>query len=155
MEFQSSEEHECLIVTLSGDINETCTAALTTIRGKINATKVVFDCQRIRRINSIGAAAWIEFLKDVQDRRQLIFRHCPPVFIGYCNAMSTFIGQGLVESFAMPYYCKACDDVFQIMTKVDAARLLRAAPSTTTACPKCHGTAKPETDPEVYLGFLP
>ena len=62
------------VYELAGEIDEH--ADFTPLLARMSG-HVVFDLARLRRINSQGVRAWIDFLRDVPVRT-LVFRRCSP-----------------------------------------------------------------------------
>jgi hypothetical protein len=72
---------------------------------------VVFDLAQLRRINSLGVRAWVDFMRPLVGR-QVIFRRCSPAFVDQLNTVSDFRGGGKIESVLAPYVCETSGNVF-------------------------------------------
>jgi hypothetical protein len=113
---------------------------------------VVFDLARLRRINSQGVRAWIDFLNDVPVRT-LVFRRCSPAVITQVNMIANFRGPATIESFLAPYACDACGTEVEHLIEVADQR--RRGPSVpAVACPTCGSAMAFDDVADRYLSFL-
>jgi hypothetical protein len=72
---------------------------------------VVLDLGGIKRINSLGVRAWIEFMKKLVGRA-VRFRRCSAAFVEQLNMISDFRGDATIESLLAPYVCQRSGNVF-------------------------------------------
>jgi len=91
-------------ITLEGIIDESSDLSpLDDLRGSVEV-----NMRGVRRINSFGARAWMDAVRQAQDKATLRFVECPPVVIDQLNMILGFLGQGRVESFLAPMVCESC-----------------------------------------------
>lgn len=113
---------------------------------------VVFDLARLRRINSQGVRAWIDFLRDVPVRT-LVFRRCSPAVITQVNMIANFRGPATIESFLAPYVCDACGTEIEHLIEVaDQRRRGHYVPE--VRCPSCGAAMAFDDVVDRYLSFL-
>jgi DNA-directed RNA polymerase subunit RPC12/RpoP len=112
----------------------------------------VFDLARVRRINSQGVRAWIDFLRDVPVRT-LVFRRCSPAVITQVNMIANFRGPATIESFLAPYVCDACGEEAEHLIDV-AEQRRRGGAVPAVACPKCGAAMQFDDVPDRYFSFL-
>lgn len=124
---------------------------------------VVWDCQSVERVNSVGLSNWIQCFRNLDPRQQYVFRKVPrrivEIFNNVCDFLPTFYR---VESFYFPYSCEFCDheeDEFFVRGKdyLEAQSATSHSVSRIPAqlnCPKCQGMMEPTMKPEVYMRFL-
>jgi hypothetical protein len=137
------------VVELGGEIDERCDFAPLTTRLGGNA---VLDLSRIRRINSQGVRAWIDFLRDAPVR-SLVFRRCSPAVITQVNMIANFRGPATIESFLAPYVCEACEiELEHLIVVADYRRGAGGVPAVT--CPSCGAAMAFDEVPERYFSFL-
>jgi ABC-type transporter Mla MlaB component len=152
MKHQSTTEGDVTTITLSGDMTEDVTAALTAIRGSKLAKQVVFDCERVDRMNSIGVGRWVQFLEQIGRGRSLAFEHCPPSFVDYANILPNFFCSGEVRSIFAPFTCGGrCGRAALVLLETKGLTSAGLAPQ---LCGKCEGQLSVDVDAEDYLGFL-
>ena len=113
-----------------------------------------FDLGGIDHINSCGVREWILFVRAL-DQKQIPFSMtmCSPSIVGQMNMISNFKGNGVVESIAVPYYCKFCEhEEFEYLNvRVDSKN---SAIMENRVCSECGRDAEFDDDPESYLAFL-
>jgi len=136
-------------IELAGEIDERVDFA--PLAAKL-AGHVVFDLSRIRRINSQGVRAWIDFLRDAPVRT-LVFRKCSPAVITQVNMIANFRGPATIESFLAPYVCEACEAELEHLIDV-ADHRRRAAGIPEVACPECGAAMAFDDVAERYFSFL-
>jgi hypothetical protein len=114
---------------------------------------VEMDVEHVRRINSIGALHWIDFVASLAGR-PLRFVRCSLEFTSH-TAMSTgMIGHGAVESVMAPYLCARCGES---VTALVAIKPLRDSGSMTPPMLEhdgCGGVLEFDDLPERYFSFL-
>lgn len=138
-------------VTLSGALGDASGENLAKLATTLaDAVDVAFDCAQIARINSIGAGKWIDFLRALPPKLVYRFETCPPVFVGYVNAVRPFRAKGTLASFQVPWHCAHCDRSFLVLARATDAR----AAIESATCKLCVRPATCETDLDYYLGFL-
>jgi hypothetical protein len=137
------------VVELAGEVDEHVDFAPLTAR---LSGHVVFDLARVRRINSQGVRAWIDFLRDAPVRT-LVFRRCSPAVITQVNMIANFRGPATIESFLAPYVCDACGgEVEHLIDVADQRRRGGAMPP--VKCPSCGAAMQFDDVPDRYLSFL-
>lgn len=140
-------------VALNGDISEDADAAFLELDQRLKGfVKVVFDCDKIRRINSAGVGRWRRVINDLKVHAQIEYRRCPEVFIDYLNLLPQLGGE-LVSSFYVPYFCEDCGHSFQKLLHSEPA-LDRRTVRTDEPCPSCASPTKLAVDPNDYFDFL-
>ena len=140
------------VVQLVGEIDEH--ADLGAVADRL-AGKVVIDLGKIRRINSVGVRAWIDFVRALEDRRvrDLAFRCCSPAVITQVNMIANFRGPARIESFYAPYICDACGNELEHLIDV-GEQIARDGEVPDVACPSCGAPMSFDDLPERYLSFL-
>lgn len=91
-------------VALSGVIDESADfAPLTAVEGKVRVS-----LEGVRRFNSVGIREWIDVVRELAGRTQLVFVECPPPVIDQLNMIQGFLGHARVESFYGMMECEPC-----------------------------------------------
>jgi hypothetical protein len=118
------------------------------------APSVTFDVSGVKRINSLGVRAWVDFMKSLGGRAVML-RRCSPAFVDQLNSVSDFRGNASVHSFLAPFVCERSGDVFyeefvvgKDIKKGDFAALLGKR------CDACPEPLVFDDLPERYLHFL-
>ena len=92
-------------LTLSGVIDEGSDfASLDDLSGSVE-----INMSAIRRINSFGARAWMDAIRDAAKKASLSFVECPPPVIDQLNMIQGFLGHSQVRNFLSPMICDNCE----------------------------------------------
>lgn len=69
---------------------------------------LIFNLRGITSINSCGVRNWVNFLKEVADRK-VYYVECPPLIVRQMNMVPSFVGQARVVSVFGAYVCEECE----------------------------------------------
>lgn len=133
-------------VSISGSIEENADlTALMPLSGTVE-----INLRGIRRFNSGGVREWINAIRPLSGRAQLLFAECSAPVVHQLNMISGFLGRGRVVSFIGPMRCEACDlDVDHLFEPADCEDLLPRVP-----CPRCGRAMELDEAEDQYLLFL-
>ena len=122
------------LVRLTGPIDEHVLSALDDLKPQLRSNRVIFDCEGISFINSIGAANWIAYLGDCAGF-DVSFIKCPPAFTNLCLILPDIKGSGRIDSVFVHYYCPGCEEELdaQLVNRVE----LTASGFPPRQCPQC------------------
>ena len=70
---------------------------------------VIFNFRKVEYVNSCGVRAWINFLREVQKNRKIIFEECTPEIVSQINMIPNFKGTAHIKSVYASYACNSCD----------------------------------------------
>ena len=143
------------VYVLEGLLDELAAPALVSLREAFGgASAVVLDLGGIRRINSLGVRAWVDFMKTLAGR-SVTYRRCSPAFVDQLNTVSDFRGTGKVESFLAPYVCESSGKFFYEELKVGKDITSgNFAALENRRCAECPEPLVFDDMPERYLHFL-
>ncbi len=97
---------------VEGILDEHSPPVLNDLADRIGkAPQATLDTGGVKRINSLGVRAWVEFMKKLAGK-QVGFRRCSPAFVDQLNSISEFRGGAKIESFLAPYVCESSGAVF-------------------------------------------
>lgn len=108
---------------------------------------VVVDCAEIRRMNSMGVAAWCRFVGELTSQGPVVLRRLSPMMVTQASMITSFIGRATVESFLSPWICPACDATHEQLHGYKD-ELPESVP-----CPKCKAAMELDWDRESFLSF--
>lgn len=151
---QQTKTKDALLVTLAGAIDESVDYTVIDLKG---SSKIVFDFEGVKLVNSTGLQRWIKFLSGTPTGADLSFSKCSIRVITQINMFPGFLGGRPVkiESFYAPYFCEACDSSCDIL--LDTARDFKdptAPKAPKMQCPKCKGPAEFDGIEKKYFLFL-
>ena len=97
---------------LEGVLDEQAAPVLAELSAQLSsAASIELDVGGVRRINSLGVRAWVDFMRTLGER-PITFRRCSPSFVDQLNTVSDFRGHARIESFLAPYVCESSWNVF-------------------------------------------
>ncbi len=112
--------------------------------------RVEINLKGIRRFNSVGIREWVNAIRPLGERANLIFVECSPAVITQLNMISGFLGQSTVQSFYAPMLCDRCDvNVDQLVRGRDCEDGIPPIP-----CPTCGADMVLDEVEDQYLLFL-
>ena len=110
VEYSLSQVPDGKQVALLGLINEDSELTFQQILAEIKEEKkVVFNFSQVKSINSLGVRAWVSFLRNLEEKSEIIFSECTSDVIMQINMIPSFLGKGKVESFYVNYVCEICN----------------------------------------------
>lgn len=138
-------------VEFHGELDET--TELSELRSRLRGP-VRFDLSDLRRINSSGAHAWVEFIGDLPEISELSLSQCSPAFVEQLNMIVNFAGDAVIRSVYARYSCGRCDN--EIEQLLDLRTHLADGPGgvPTFPCPTCKRSMRCSELPERYFAFL-
>ena len=90
-----------------GPINEESEVHLSPLL-KTLGTNCVFHFKQVANVNSCGVRAWINFMREVEKNRQIVFEECTPEIVMQMNMIPSFKGKAAVKSVFGSYGCESC-----------------------------------------------
>jgi len=153
LSIQRQARGDVMVVTLQGNVTEDST--IDELKKDLKPI-VIFNLEKVQRINSYGIRQWVNVMKEIRKEVQhLIFHRCPPIIVEQFNMINNFGAGGLVYSIYMPYSCENCGkDELRLYTLPDGK-----SPDQTAAVPSltCSACSKPLTFNDIeeeYFYFL-
>ena len=91
---------------LEGVLDEESAPVLAALSRELSsAPSIELDVAGLRRINSLGVRAWVDFMRSL-GKRPVTFTRCSPAFVDQLNTVSDFRGGARVVSLLAPYVCE-------------------------------------------------
>ncbi len=152
--------NESGVFIVDGILDEESPPILAELAAAIGAApQVRIDAGGVRRINSLGVRAWVDFMKHLHlqvSSRQVTFLRCSPSFVDQLNTVVDFRGGAAVESFLAPYVCESSGNIFYEELTV-GKDVLKGSDYGVLARRPCNECPEPlvfDDLPERYLHFL-
>ncbi len=150
--FSKNSGNNIIFIVISGTIDED--TILDDVFADIQQN-VVTDIAGITHINSCGIRTWVNAMEKVTESHDVKFINCSITMVRQFNMISNFGGNGIIESFKIPYYCETCDDEhdFTVATEeyLQAGHDFRSPEYT---CPKCNNKLEFDDLEDKYFHFL-
>lgn len=136
-----------------GPINEEAEVHLGPLVTKLGP-KVVFNFKNVEYVNSCGVRAWINFMRDVEKNRQVVFDECTPEIVMQVNMIPSFKGTATINSVYGSYKCDACGAQKNVL--FEAGKNLPSAGSgyPEIKCDQCQATMEMEEMEDEFFAFL-
>ena len=140
-------------VIFSGPINENLGNNLAKLESEVGKV-VTFVLKDIDYINSIGIRCWLEFLRNFEDGRTLVYEDCAPDMISQINMIPHLAGNATITTFFGTLACPSCETerLHRFAATDGHDSLIKQAQSET--CPKCKGRLELEEDADAFFSFL-
>ncbi len=77
----------------------------------LSATKqIVFNLKDVKSINSVGIREWLNWIKGLSEKCQIVMKNCPKTLVFQFNMVEGFLPKGTkVTSLYVPFFCEKCD----------------------------------------------
>lgn len=150
--FRRGEPGKSLI---EGVLDEQSAPILAELAAELTASpSIELDVAGVRRINSLGVRAWIDFMRTL-DKRTVTLLRCSPSFVDQLNMVSDFRGHARISSFLAPYVCESSGNVFfEELTVGKDVTAGNFAGIDRRSCGECPEPLVFDDLPERYLQFL-
>ena len=152
--FQIKQKDDWEYIFFNGEINEDAEVSLAGLFEQISQ-KCVFNLKNISAINSCGVRAWINFLREAERSREIIFEECPPEVVSQINMIPNFRGNSHIRSVYASYVCDSCDlqkqHLFKEGENLPSSLSEELSP---LSCPKCGEDMEMEELEDEFFGWL-
>lgn len=138
----------------AGPINEDTEVHLMPLIKQLGPN-VIFNFRKVEFVNSCGVRAWINFLREVEKGRKVIFEECTPEIVSQINMIPNFRGSAHIKSVYASFACESCDD--QKWMLFEEGRNLPASSSVQIPAPKCEkcgGTMEMDELEDEFFAWL-
>lgn len=136
-----------------GPINEEAEVHLSGLLTKLGAN-VVFNFKNVESVNSCGVRAWINFMRDLEKGRRVIFDECTPEIVMQINMIPSFKSTAQIQSVYGSYKCEACGH--QKMNLFEANKNFPSAATSDfpeIACEKCGSKMEMDEMEDEFFAF--
>jgi anti-anti-sigma regulatory factor len=141
-------------VTYVGPINEDAEVHLGSVPGKLGS-KVLINFKQVQFVNSCGVRAWINFLRELEKGREIIFEECTPEIMSQINMIPNFKSTATIRSLYAAYACPNCDHqswrLFQDGENMPASPEDDISPQ---SCEKCGNEMEMEELEDEFFAWL-
>jgi hypothetical protein len=149
----TTQDDGVIAVTLSGIINEDAELGLNAIATELaDKKRVSFNFAQVKSVNSLGVRSWVQFLRTVDDGREITFIEGTPDVIMQINMIPSFMGRATIRSFYANYICESCDLTSKVL--IDVASLAPKTIPNPQKCSNCGSLMETEELEEEYFAFL-
>lgn len=140
-------------VAYTGPISEEAEVHLARILESIGK-KVIINFRQVEYVNSCGVRAWINFMRDLEKGREVIFEECTPEIVMQINMIPSFKGKAQIKSVYGSYACEECghtqNQLFEAGKNLPASSNFNMEP---VKCSKCGGKMELEELEDEFFAF--
>ena len=138
---------------LDGMIDERAGEVLREIRTQVKTPAMVFDCDGVTFINSIGVSVWIAHIKAFSGL-QLRFVNATYPFASHCLIIPDLAGGGRIDSLYVRYYCEHCDTGEYQLSLALRDDIAKQGRFRVLPCMRCRRPLGPDPDDGDFLALL-
>lgn len=154
LNLQIENQGEWELVKIVGPINEDAEVTLTSYTNQLGKN-LIFNFQQVSTINSCGVRAWINFLRVLENGRNIIFRECTPEVISQVNMIPNFRSHAKIDSLYAEYSCENCGT--EKMVLFEKGKNMPNSPDDElppVKCDQCGERMEMDELEEEFFGFL-
>jgi hypothetical protein len=134
-----------------GPINEDAEVHLTNLV-KTAGPNCAFNFKNVSFVNSCGVRAWINFMRDFEKGRKIVFEECTPEIVLQINMIPSFKGQAKIASVYGQYSCGSCGHK-QRQLFVEGHNLPHDGNYPEVKCEKCAAATEMEELEDEFFAF--
>lgn len=140
-------------VYYAGPIDESTEVHLTPLLRSVGA-KCVVNFRQVSNVNSCGVRSWINFMRELEKTREVVFEECTPEIVMQMNMIPSFKGKARVMSVYGSYSCGSCGASHHVLFE-DGKNLPReeGAEMAPVKCPKCAQEMELEELEDEFFAF--
>lgn len=101
------KEGDWEVITYIGPINEEAEVHLNRILGGLGP-KVKINFKQVSMVNSCGVRSWVNFMRDAEVDREIIYSECTSEIVMQINMIPSFRGKSEIESVYGSFICDDC-----------------------------------------------
>lgn len=142
------------VVHLTGRINEDAEVSLAELKAKL-AKQCIINLKEIEAINSLGVRAWINFMRDLEKGREIVFEECTPEVVSQINMIPNFKGKSHIRSVYASYLCENCgEQKLELLTEGKNLPKVADEGLPPVNCPKCKEVMEMEELEDEFFAWL-
>ena len=132
--YKVERKDTCTTVFLRGDLVNDVKPSFESLEALFETRELIFDCEGLGKINSIGVRHWLMFLDRISKAHDFSFRCCREGFMDTATMIPGFTRNRQIESFYTNISCASCVNEKSVLVKVKKKKAVRPDPVT---CEKC------------------
>lgn len=151
---QLSQKDGADIVRYIGPINEEAEVHLAQLAPKLGK-KCIINLSQVAYVNSCGVRSWINFMREVDKNRDIVFEECTSEIVMQINMIPSFQGKAKVLSVFASYCCDKCSHRENVLFESG-----KNMPTSSDfelpeqKCKKCGSPMEMEELEDEFFGFL-
>jgi len=149
--YKIERKSSCTIVYLMGDLVNDVKASFESLETLFETRDLIFDCDSLGKINSIGVRHWLMFLDRIAKAHEFRFRNCRESFMDTALMIPGFTRNRPVDSFFTAFCCTGCTNEKSLLIPVNHGK-----PNVPTdmTCEKCGNAMEVTEEFDDQLAYL-
>lgn len=94
-------------LSIFGPINEDAEVYLPKLISALGKN-IIINFREVASVNSCGVRAWITFMRELEQGRNIVFEECTPDIVSQINMIPNFRGKANIQSVYAGYTCPSC-----------------------------------------------
>lgn len=116
---------------------------------------VIVNFRKVEYVNSCGVRAWINFLREAEKGRSVIFEECTPEIVSQINMIPNFRSTARIKSVYASYACNSCDNHKWVLFEEGKNLPQKASTEVPApACDKCGGEMEMEELEDEFFAWV-
>ena len=151
---QLSQKDGADLVRYIGPINEEAEVHLAQLLPKLGK-KCIFNLSQVAYVNSCGVRSWINFVREADKDREIIFEECTSEIVMQINMIPSFKGKARIKSVYASFACEKCNSEANVL--FEAGKNMPESADFELAeqkCKKCGSAMEMEELEDEFFGFL-
>jgi hypothetical protein len=140
-------------VHYAGPINESTEVHLTPLLKSVGA-RCILNFRQVASVNSCGVRSWINFMRELEKTREVVFEECVPEIVTQMNMIPSFKGKAKIKSVYGSFACGSCGAnamvLFEDGKNLPKGDSIELAP---VKCPKCASEMEMEELEDEFFAF--
>ncbi len=150
--FKIEKEQDSDKLNLKGELDEDYVLDPNEIGNQVS-NKCIINFKEVESINSCGVRTWINFLREFETNRDIIFQECSPEIVDQIDMIPSFKGSAVVESAYANMACSNCSFEKKFLFTKEQIEQDSEALSKVT-CEKCGSDMEIETFEDDFIGIF-
>jgi anti-anti-sigma regulatory factor len=140
------------VLSLQGVLDEDFSLDLGELNRRIGK-QCVFNFRGVESINSCGVRTWINFLRDFEVDRDIIFQECSPEIVDQIDMIPSFKGSASIDSAYANYLCNSCGFEKSVLFTKDQMNNAQDSLES-VSCDKCSNQMEIESFAEDFISIF-
>ena len=149
--YKVEKKDTCTTVFLRGDLVNDVKPSFESLEVLFETRELIFDCEGLGKINSIGVRHWLMFLDRISKAHDFRFRSCREGFMDTAIMIPGFTRNRPIDSFYTVMACGGCANEKSILVKVKKKKAVRPEAIT---CEKCGNAMETSENFDDHLANL-
>jgi hypothetical protein len=118
LHYKVEKKETSTTIFLRGDLVNDVRTSFESLEALFETRDLIFDCEGLGKINSIGVRHWLMFLDRISKAHDFRFRNCREGFMDTAIMIPGFTRNRPIDSFYTAITCSGCHNEKSVLFKV-------------------------------------